>query len=482
VIQINKVNIRGSVLVLFLVSLLGCGAGEDPLPPISSIFTLNPGDEATVDGWITVLPGAFESSTADAGFAIQDESGAVFVQVDPALALDLSSLNLGNSIRVRGIVSEFNEMVTLAVDEIGDLTFNGGGGFIFFPIDLDTGDIDNTATTPQNIASIVRVSGFIQVDPVGGVDTVVREESVGGDLFGWKVLLDDSSGEAQTYWHPTSDLDPEVLTFLGAGTNLEVSGFLNRNVDTYEVFPRGNYDISISIPDARAMTAGQTGFVRGVVGLAADSLYPTGEYGFSLHEENGTGIFVQISDPNLSMKNFEGGEMTAAELGYIVSLHSIGLYPPVRVHVEGVITETTGGDRVIVPGDGQVRLVSLPLAFPPSAAYATGALTPAEFGRLVSVSGILDVPPPGGNSGTNGWTSVLGGFRARLDDGSGGVNVFLPGAVIDPFGSGADFLTDLITYPIGVTIGAPLSVTGFLRHFDGDYEIVVLYNQTGFID
>jgi DNA/RNA endonuclease YhcR with UshA esterase domain len=93
----------------------------------------------------------------------------------------------------------------------------------------------------------------------------------------------------------------------------------------------------------------------------------------------------------------------------------------------------------------------------------------------------LQVPPAGGNVGSNGWTSVVGGYRCRINDGTGSINVFLPVNVIDPFNSGANFLTDLVAWPIGANIGEPLSVTGFLRHFGGEFEIVVLYNQPGFI-
>ena len=42
-------------------------------------------------------------------------------------------------------------------------------------------------------------------------------------------------------------------------------------------------------------------------------------------------------------------------------------------------------------------------------------------------------------------------------------------------------LTDLLSWPVSVFIGGPLSVTGYLRHFGGEFEIVVLYNQPGFI-
>jgi len=135
-----------------------------------------------------------------------------------------------------------------------------------------------------------------------------------------------------------------------------------------------------------------------------------------------------------------------------------------------------------------VRLISANIADPPAAVLATGGITSGDLGRIVTSSGLLQVPPAGGNVGSNGWTSVVGGYRCRINEvlnpigGTGSINVFLPQNVIDPLNSGADFLTDLVTYPIGVAIGQPLAVTGFLRHFDGEFEIVVLRNQSGYID
>jgi hypothetical protein len=468
------------------------------------------GDEITVAGFVTVTPGAFTSSspTGDVGFSIQDSTGSVFVEVDPGLGLDLSGLKLGNLVQVRGVVGDLNLMVTLTVDEAADVVQNGSDGFIFFPGALDTAQVDDTVNNPEGEANIVGLNGVIVVDPGGSGETVVRDAdliadeipgndgpdgipgtaddvatipAVEGDLFGWKIWLDDGSGVAQTFWHPTADMDPEALTFLTAGTPVRINGFLNRHIDQYEVFPRGNFDISLSIPDARAMTAGDTVLVRGVIGLPADALAPTGEYGFSLHEENGSGIFVSITNPNFTVKNFNGIPMTTATLGALVVYHSLGLYPTVRVHVEGDLLATTGTDKVIVPPDGGVRLISANIANPPASVLATGGVTSGDLGRIVSSSGLLQVPPAGGPVGSSGWTSVVGGYRCRINDGTGSINVFLPVNVIDPFNSGANFLTDLVSWPIGANIGEALSVTGFLRHFGGEFEIVILYNQPGFI-
>lgn len=472
------------LLILVFSSLIGCGGGEDPLPPISDVFTLIAGDDITVAGFVTVTPGAFASSspTGDVGFAIQDSTGSVFVEVDPGLGLDLSGLKLGNLVQVRGVVGDLNLMVTLTVDEAADVVQNGSGGFIFFPQELQTADIDLTSAAPERESEIVKLSGALQLDPLGSGFPVVEISDMVGPI-GWNLWLDDGSGLAQTFWHTTANLDPTLLSFLNAGTDVEVTGFLNRNGASYEVFPRGNFDISLSIPDARAMTAGDTVLVRGVIGLPADALAPMGEYGFSLHEENGSGIFVSITDPDFTVKDFNGNPMTTTTLGLLVVYHSLGLYPTVRVHVEGDLLATTGTDKVIVPPDGGVRLISANIADPPFATLATGGITSGDLGRIVTSSGFLQPPPPGGNyAGAPGWSSVVGGYRAQIDDGSGPVNVFLPLRVVDPFAPYENQdLNDLLSWPVGIFIGESLSVTGYLRHFGGEFEIVVLYNHPGFI-
>ena len=496
----HRFNLIRCLLILILSSLIGCGGGEedeDPLPPISVVFTLQAGDEITVAGFVTVTPGAFASSspTGDVGFAIQDSTGSVFVEVDPGLGLDLSGLKLGNLVEVRGVVGDLNLMVTLTVDEAADVVQNGFNGFLFFPQELQTADIDLTSAAPELESEIVTLSGAIQLDPGGSGSEVVEISDLVGPI-GWNLWLDDGSGLAQTFWHTSANLDPTLLSFLNAGTDVEVTGFLNRDDASYEVFPRGNFDISLSIPDARAMTAGDTVLVRGVIRLPADALAKVGpkpklqlygEHGFSLHEENGSGIFVSITDPNFTVKNLDGNPMTTENLGALVVYHSLGVYETIRVHVEGELLATTGTDKVIVPLDGGVRLISANIADPPTAVLATGGITSGDLGRIVTSSGDLESPPTGDPyPAASGWRSVDGGYRARIDDGSGPVNVFLPWRVIDPFPPPSlpyeiPVLTDLLSWPISIAPGEPLSVTGFLRHSDGEFEIVVLYNQPGFI-
>jgi len=444
------------------------------------------GDEITVEGFISVAPGTFESSTGEAGFAIQDVTSGVYVQVSSALALDLSGFILGDKVRVTGVVGDLDQLITLTIDELADILSVSNFGFIFWPGALDTAQIDDTVNNPEGEANIVGLDGIIVVDPDGSGETVLRDEDPGGELFGWKIWLDDGSGVAQTFWHPTADMDPEALTFLTAGTPVRINGFLNRHIDQYEVFPRGDFDVSIPIATARGLPDGEMVLVRGLIGLNPASLEGEGDFGFSLHEDNGDGtqdgIFVSIASNAIVVGNYAGNPMTLDDLiAFVNAEHR-------KVHVSGVLETTVGGDRIIAVGDGDVRLLSEALGFPFTLPLATGAVS-ANLGRWVSAAGVMVSPPAGAPLGTfSGWTIGPGGFQARIDGNSGPVNILFPFEVFgDLNGDGFINLGDILFGQVSggisfdMVVGGTLQVAGFVRNHDGETEIVIPFNQPGFI-
>jgi hypothetical protein len=322
----------------------------------------------------------------------------------------------------------------------------------------------------------------------GNADDVATIPAVESDLFGWKIWLDDGSGVAQTFWHPTADMDPEALTFLTAGTPVRINGFLNRHIDQYEVFPRGDFDVSIPIATARGLPDGEKVLVRGLIGLNPASLKSEGDFGFSLHEDNGDGtqdgIFVSIASDATVIGNYAGNPMSFDDL-----IAAVFFAEHRRVHVSGVLETTVGGDRIISVGDGDIRLISEALGFPLTLPLATGAVS-ANLGRWVTASGTLQAPPAGSSGPFSGWTLGPGGFQARINGGSSGpVNVLLPyGAMGDLTGDGvinfADFSTSLSTPIINdfdVEVGGNLQVVGFARNHGGETEIVVPWNHSLYI-
>jgi hypothetical protein len=346
-------------------------------------------------------------------------------------------------------------------------------------------------STPELEAKIVNLTGSIVVDPDGSGETVLRDEVPGGELFGWKIWLDDGSGVAQTFWHPTADMDPEALTFLTAGTPVRINGFLNRHIDRYEVFPRGDFDVSIPIATARSLPDGEKVLVRGIIGLNPASLAGEGNFGFSLHEDNGDGtqdgIFVSIASDATVIGNYGGNPMSLDDLiAFVFAGHR-------RVHVSGVLESTAGGDVVLSPGNGDVRLISEALGFPLTFPLATGAVS-ANLGRWVTASGTLQTPPAGSSGPFSGWTLGPGGFQARINGGSGPVNVLLPYGAIGNLNGDVDVnevrvidFTDFDLAQIAginvfdTTVGGNLQVVGFARNHGGETEIVVPWNHSLYI-
>jgi hypothetical protein len=66
--------------------------------------------------------------------------------------------------------------------------------------------------------------------------------------YGYKIFLDDGSGETQVFVPVSTGIDPLALPSLQAGQHLIVVGFSGRFNDTYEVIPRFSEDLVIASP------------------------------------------------------------------------------------------------------------------------------------------------------------------------------------------------------------------------------------------
>ena len=69
---------RARIGIAALALLAACG--DDPaVPSVAQARAQGNGTTATVDGYVTVAPGAFESAMGNPGFALQDSSGGLYV-------------------------------------------------------------------------------------------------------------------------------------------------------------------------------------------------------------------------------------------------------------------------------------------------------------------------------------------------------------------------------------------------------------------
>jgi hypothetical protein len=75
-----------AVGVLAALTMTACSGSEESLPPnqeegvtIAEARALSVGTSTTVEGFVTVAPGTFNSATGDQGFALQDKTGGIYV-------------------------------------------------------------------------------------------------------------------------------------------------------------------------------------------------------------------------------------------------------------------------------------------------------------------------------------------------------------------------------------------------------------------
>ena len=484
------------LMIILLSPLIGCGGGgssPDPLPTLAQVRALEPGTLVTTAGFVSVEAGVMESTTGEVGFGLQDSTSGIYITVDSGLALDLSAIKLGRSVQVTGVVGSLNEFLTLSLGSEDDFVISSSGGFLFFPQTSDTNSIA-TGAASESESKIVSIEGEVVVDPEGSGLSVVPVEDSSTNLLGWNIHIDDNSGTADTFWNVSAGLSADTLSFLTEGANVQMTGILFRQLDTYEVLPRGNFDVSISIEDCRLIPDGETVLTTGVIGLVPGALIAELDYGFSLHSANGSGIYVNIADLVSSYVDYDGdgtlefGNGATLPFDLPTFRDLVDPWPfaannnvPVVVHVEGTLSTTAAGDRVLVSNPGKVRRVAVSPSYPVVASLSTGGIQSADLGRWVTTTGTLVTPPAVGSpypGGANAWKVDTAGYRARINDGSGTVEVLIPYGIITDGGAGNGLdgffdLLDLPSYPFGVNIGDTLTVYGFVRNVNGQEEILI---------
>jgi hypothetical protein len=212
-------------LVIMLAMLLGVPAASyaapSAPPPISIAVAraLPLGTTVTVQGAVTVPAGAFRSGTFDEGFAIQDHSGGIYVSI--ATNLGLAPRRLA---RVTGQIADSFGLLVLVVTNPDDVKALGRG--------------PNVA--PQQLATSAIGEGS-EGRLVAVVGTITQP--VGNDLpFGYRVFVDDGSGEVQVFVYASTGID---VSSLAVGQQVRVIGFSSQFDTHYEINPRIPGDIQV---------------------------------------------------------------------------------------------------------------------------------------------------------------------------------------------------------------------------------------------
>jgi DNA/RNA endonuclease YhcR with UshA esterase domain len=205
---------------LAVLALAVTACGDNDVPSIADARRNATGTEVTVEGYVSVAPGAFVSALGDEGFAIQDDTAGVYIKVD-----EKQSFGLGTRVRVTGTLDEQDKLRIVKAVPADISTLSGTKAVAAKAI--GTGAV-NEAVEGQ----LIQVSGPI------------TKTFVDDSPYGYKLYIDDGSGEVQVFVHVSAGLDKAMLAAFTAGQRLTVVGLAAQFDTTYEVAPRQPSDLT----------------------------------------------------------------------------------------------------------------------------------------------------------------------------------------------------------------------------------------------
>jgi len=203
-------------LVLSLLLSLIIPAVAAAAVPIAKVRGLPLGTTVTIEGRVTVPSALFESaSLEDQGFAVQDDTGGIYVRMDTDLGL-----HRNQQVRVTGTLGQSFNILFLDAQPAGVELLSSK------PLLISTGEV-GTATE----GLIITVAGVVTI-------------AVAPDLpFGWQFSVNDGSGDVAVFIHTSTGINPDEIPFLALGQRVRVTGFSSRFADEVELQPRFPDDI-----------------------------------------------------------------------------------------------------------------------------------------------------------------------------------------------------------------------------------------------
>jgi len=210
-------------LITLLFSFIPGPAVQGPADPktitIAEARALPLGTVVTIDGVVTVPSGAFNSSTFDQGFAIQDRTGGIYISV-----LDNNGFGLRQQVRVTGKLADTVLPGLLVLVDVTEIKQHGSGPKVQ-PLPVATGDVGEDTE-----GKLVRITGTIT-------------QPIINDLpFGFIIFINDGSGEVHSFVCASTGID---VSGLSPGQTIEVTGFSGQFASDFEVDPRIQDDIRI---------------------------------------------------------------------------------------------------------------------------------------------------------------------------------------------------------------------------------------------
>jgi len=181
---------------------------------IKEARSMSIGEPVRVSGTVTVQSGAFGSSSSS-GFAVQDYSAGIYI-VDA-----IHAFKLGDRVTVSGKRGAANGQLNIILESAEKL--RGFGKVI--PIRVKTG---NVGESEEGI--LIQVEGYV---------TQTKDDPP----YGYKVLIDDSSGEYQVFVNASTGLVERAKDWK-VGDFVSVIGFAGQYETTHEIMPRIFSDIT----------------------------------------------------------------------------------------------------------------------------------------------------------------------------------------------------------------------------------------------
>ena len=210
-------------LITLLFSFIPGPTVQGPADPktitIAEARSLPLGTIVTIDGAVTVPSGAFNSSTFDQGFAIQDRTGGIYISVP-----DNNGFGLRQQVRVTGKLADTVLPGLLVLVDVTEIKQHGSGPKVQ-PLPVATGEVGEDTE-----GKLVRITGTIT-------------QPIINDLpFGFIVFINDGSGEVHSFVCASTGID---VSGLSPGQTIEVTGFSGQFASDFEVDPRIQDDIRI---------------------------------------------------------------------------------------------------------------------------------------------------------------------------------------------------------------------------------------------
>ncbi len=240
-----------SFALLYPSGMVFAGDHDNPMP-IKNAKPKPVGTKVTVQGIVTVTPGTF-----DRGFAIQDDTGGIYIYPPNKV-----SLKLGDEVMVTGEKANYKGLMEIKPESTTDIKVVGHKAPVQ-PKHFKTGEIG-----AKTCGLLVEVTG-----------KVVSKKN-------YYFFMDDGSGKCEVYKKKYVKINMEDIK---VGEELTVVGFSSQYNSYYEILPRGPQDIKMGGGSNGSGNGGSNGGGNGT---------STSAFGLSAKVTNNLSVMLKWKAPS----------------------------------------------------------------------------------------------------------------------------------------------------------------------------------------